>query len=95
MNALVTGGTGTVGRRCVARLVRAGHTVRVIGLDENLKIDGAGNASLRSGHSAKKTAPVATRCRTYPRAGAGFCQATNGLGANQLLDRDSCGRFSV
>ncbi|HIL07331.1 MAG TPA: NAD-dependent epimerase/dehydratase family protein, partial [Candidatus Latescibacteria bacterium] len=44
MNALVTGGTGTVGRRCVARLVRAGHTVRVIGLDENLKIDGAGNA---------------------------------------------------
>lgn len=41
MNVLVTGGTGTVGRRCVARLVRAGHSVRVIGLDENLEIDGA------------------------------------------------------
>jgi len=40
MNVLVTGGTGTVGRRCVARLVRAGHSVRVIGLDENLEIDG-------------------------------------------------------
>ena len=40
MNVLVTGGTGTVGRRCVARLVRAGHSVRVIGLDENLGIDG-------------------------------------------------------
>ena len=41
MNVLVTGGTGTVGRRCVARLVRAGHSVRVIGLDEGLEIDGA------------------------------------------------------
>jgi len=41
MNVLITGGTGTVGRRVVARLVRAGHTVRVIGLDENLEISGA------------------------------------------------------
>jgi len=41
MNILVTGGTGTVGRRCVARLVRSGHTVRVIGLDEDLEIEGA------------------------------------------------------
>jgi nucleoside-diphosphate-sugar epimerase len=41
MNVLITGGTGTVGRRVVARLVRAGHTVRVIGLDEDLEIPGA------------------------------------------------------
>ncbi|MDP6701066.1 MAG: NAD-dependent epimerase/dehydratase family protein, partial [Candidatus Latescibacteria bacterium] len=41
MQVLVTGGTGTVGRRCVARLIRAGHHVRVIGLDQNLAIDGA------------------------------------------------------
>ena len=41
MNILVTGGTGTVGRRCVARLVRSGHTVRVIGLVEDLEIEGA------------------------------------------------------
>ena len=41
MYVLVTGGTGTVGRRCVARLVRAGHEVRVIGLDRNLDIPGA------------------------------------------------------
>ena len=41
MNVLVTGGTGTVGRRCVARLVRAGHAVRVIGLDRDLEITGA------------------------------------------------------
>jgi len=40
MNVLVTGRTGTVGRRCVARLVRAGHSVRAIGLDQNLEIDG-------------------------------------------------------
>jgi nucleoside-diphosphate-sugar epimerase len=41
MNVLVTGGTGTVGRLTVARLVRDGHTVRVIGLDDCLEIDGA------------------------------------------------------
>lgn len=41
MNILVTGGTGTVGRRVVARLVRSGHTVRVIGLDRELTITGA------------------------------------------------------
>ena len=41
MHVLVTGGTGTVGRRCVARLVHSGHEVRVIGLDKNLDIPGA------------------------------------------------------
>ena len=41
MCILVTGGTGTVGCCCVARLVRAGHNFRVIGLDENLEIAGA------------------------------------------------------
>jgi nucleoside-diphosphate-sugar epimerase len=31
MHVLVTGGTGNVGRAAVARLIRSGHTVRVIG----------------------------------------------------------------
>ncbi|NKB68710.1 MAG: NAD-dependent epimerase/dehydratase family protein [Candidatus Latescibacteria bacterium] len=41
MHILVTGGTGTVGRLTVERLVRSGHKVRVIGLDEGLEIAGA------------------------------------------------------
>ena len=41
MNILVTGGTGTVGRRCVARLIRSDHTARVIGLNEDLEIGDA------------------------------------------------------
>ncbi len=41
MNVLVTGGTGTVGRLVVSRLVHSGHAVRVIGLDRDLTIAGA------------------------------------------------------
>ena len=41
MNVLVTGGTGSVGRAAVARLVRNGHRVRVIGRRTGLTIDGA------------------------------------------------------
>ncbi len=41
MRVLVTGGTGTVGRRAVARLTRSGHAVRVIGLDPTLEIANA------------------------------------------------------
>ena len=44
MNVLVTGGTGTVGRLTVERLVRDGHAVRVIGLDEGAEIRGAAYA---------------------------------------------------
>jgi hypothetical protein len=41
MNALVTGGTGTVGRLTVARLVRGGHRVRVIGMEEEADVGDA------------------------------------------------------
>lgn len=41
MKILVTGGTGNVGRTAVARLVRNGHTVRVIGRRADVTIDGA------------------------------------------------------
>jgi nucleoside-diphosphate-sugar epimerase len=41
MKILVTGGTGNVGRTAVARLVRNGHTVRVIGRRADAAIDGA------------------------------------------------------
>ena len=40
MNVLVTGGTGTVGRLTVERLLRDGHTVRVIGLDDGSQTAG-------------------------------------------------------
>jgi nucleoside-diphosphate-sugar epimerase len=42
MNVLVTGGTGTVGRLTVARLIRHGHAVRVIGLEDEADITIAG-----------------------------------------------------
>ncbi len=41
MNVLITGGSGTVGRLVVARLVGSGHVVRVIGLDADVAIEGA------------------------------------------------------
>ncbi len=41
MNILVTGGTGTVGRAAVARLVENGHRVRVVGRREKIVIEGA------------------------------------------------------
>jgi nucleoside-diphosphate-sugar epimerase len=41
MKILVTGGTGNVGRTAVARLVRNGHTVRVIGRRADITIEGA------------------------------------------------------
>jgi nucleoside-diphosphate-sugar epimerase len=41
MKVLVTGGTGNVGRAAVERLVRHGHTVRVIGRRANTVIEGA------------------------------------------------------
>jgi len=41
MRILVTGGTGSVGRRAVARLVRHGHDVVVIGRRPGLSIGGA------------------------------------------------------
>ena len=41
MNILVTGGTGTVGRAAVARLVDHGHKVRVIGRRQGLTIPSA------------------------------------------------------
>jgi nucleoside-diphosphate-sugar epimerase len=41
MNALVTGGTGTVGRLTVARLLRGGHRVRVIGVEEDADVGDA------------------------------------------------------
>lgn len=41
MHVLITGGTGTVGRLTVERLVRSGHDVRVIGLDDAMSIAGA------------------------------------------------------
>jgi len=41
MHVLITGGTGTVGRLTVERLVRSGHAVRVIGLDDSISITGA------------------------------------------------------
>ena len=41
MNVLVTGGTGSVGRAAVARLVSGGHTVRVVGRRSGIEIDGA------------------------------------------------------
>ena len=41
MNILVTGGTGTVGRAAVTRLVSNGHRVRVIGRQKNITVDGA------------------------------------------------------
>ena len=41
MRILVTGGTGSVGRRAVARLVRHGHDVVVIGRRAGLSIEGA------------------------------------------------------
>ncbi|MFT7695750.1 MAG: nucleoside-diphosphate-sugar epimerase, partial [Candidatus Latescibacterota bacterium] len=41
MHILITGGTGTVGRLTVERLVRSGHDVRVIGLDDSMPIAGA------------------------------------------------------
>lgn len=41
MHVLVTGGTGTVGRLTVERLVGDGHAVHVIGLDEGAEIQGA------------------------------------------------------
>jgi len=40
MKVLVTGGTGEVGRSAVARLVRNGHEVKVIGRREGLTIEG-------------------------------------------------------
>jgi nucleoside-diphosphate-sugar epimerase len=41
MKILITGGTGNVGRTTVARLVRNGHTVRVIGRRADIAIEGA------------------------------------------------------
>ena len=41
MKVLVTGGTGDVGRAAVARLVRSGHEVRVIGRRASLSVEGA------------------------------------------------------
>jgi nucleoside-diphosphate-sugar epimerase len=41
MKILVTGGTGTVGRTAVQRLVQNGHQVRVIGRRTNVEIEGA------------------------------------------------------
>jgi len=41
MNILVTGGTGNIGRAAVARLVRNGHHVRVIGRRTGIEIEGA------------------------------------------------------
>ena len=41
MRVLVTGGTGNVGRAAVARLVRNGHTVRVIGRRTDATLDHA------------------------------------------------------
>lgn len=41
MKVLVTGGTGSVGRAAVARLVCGGHAVRVIGRRSGIEIDGA------------------------------------------------------
>lgn len=41
MHVLITGGTGTVGRLTVERLVHSGHDVRVIGLDDHADIAGA------------------------------------------------------
>jgi nucleoside-diphosphate-sugar epimerase len=41
MKVLVTGGTGTVGRAAVERLVRHGHQVRVIGRRRGIAIEGA------------------------------------------------------
>ncbi len=41
MKVLVTGGTGSVGRLTVARLVRHGHQVRVIGRRTGMVIEGA------------------------------------------------------
>jgi nucleoside-diphosphate-sugar epimerase len=41
MKVLVTGGTGNVGRAAVARLVRHGHQVRVIGRRPGIEIAGA------------------------------------------------------
>ena len=41
MNALVTGGTGTVGRLMVSRLLRGGHRVRVIGVEEDADVGDA------------------------------------------------------
>lgn len=41
MKVLVTGGMGTVGRAAVARLVRNGHRVRVIGRRPGMSVDGA------------------------------------------------------
>jgi nucleoside-diphosphate-sugar epimerase len=41
MKILVTGGTGNVGRTAVARLVRNGHQVRVIGRRAEITIEGA------------------------------------------------------
>jgi len=41
MRVLVTGGTGNVGRAAVARLIRNGHQVRVIGRRADITIDGA------------------------------------------------------
>ena len=41
MRVLVTGGAGRVGRRAVARLVRGGHDVVVIGRRPDIAIDGA------------------------------------------------------
>jgi len=41
MRVLVTGGTGNVGRAAVARLVRSGHTVRVIGRRSDVTLDQA------------------------------------------------------
>ena len=39
MNILLTGGTGDVGRATVARLVRSGHSVRVIGRRAHDELD--------------------------------------------------------
>jgi nucleoside-diphosphate-sugar epimerase len=41
MKVLVTGGAGSVGRAAVARLVRNGHRVRVIGRRSGVTLDGA------------------------------------------------------
>ena len=40
MKVLVTGGTGAVGRTAVARLVRSGHEVKVIGRRPDMEIEG-------------------------------------------------------
>jgi len=45
MKILLTGGTGSVGREAVSRLVRTGHAVRVIGRSRDVTIDGAQYAS--------------------------------------------------